>query len=50
MVGYVRANSELFEDKPRDGPDYKEDLDHTNDLEAMEEEISKLKRDQAQKY
>ena len=40
MVGYVRANPELFEDKPRDGPDYEEDLeDRPNDLEAMEEEL-----------
>ena len=35
MVSFVRANPRLFGDKPEDGPDYKEDLDRTNDLEAM---------------
>ena len=47
MVSFVRANPRLFADKPEDGPDYKEDLDRINDLEAMEEEINRLRRVQA---
>ena len=47
MVSFVRANPRLFGDKPEDGPDYKEDLDRTNDLEAMGEELNQLRRTQA---
>ena len=44
MVSFVRANPRLFTDKPEDGPDYKEDLDRTNDMEAMEGEINQFRR------
>ena len=47
MVSFVRANPRLFTGKPEDGPDYKEDLDRNNDMEAMEEEINQLRRIQA---
>ena len=43
MIGFVRANPELFSDKPKDGPDFKEVLDRMNDLEAMEEELRRLR-------
>ena len=47
MVSFVRADPQLFGDKPEDGPEYKEDLDWRNDLEAMEEEPNRIRRAQA---
>ena len=43
MVSFVKVNPELFEDKPKDGPDHKEDLDCRNDLETMDEELNRLR-------
>lgn len=43
LVNFVRANPGLFNDKPEDIPEYKEDIDRTQDLEVMRAELDKLR-------
>ena len=43
MVSFARQHTDLFTEKPRDPPDYKEDPDRTKDLEQMEEELNELR-------
>ena len=43
MVSFARQYADLFTEKPRDPPDYKEDSDRTKDLERMEEELNELR-------
>ena len=42
MVSLARQYADIFTEKPRDPPDYKEDPDWTKDLERMEEELKEL--------
>ena len=43
LVSFARQHPDIFTEKPRDPPDYKEDPDRTNDLEQMEAELNGLK-------
>ena len=43
MVSFSRQQQDLFAEKLRDPPDYKEDPDRTKDLERMEEELNELR-------
>ena len=42
-MSFARQHPDIFTEKPRDPPDYKEDPDRTNDLEQMEAELNGLK-------
>ena len=43
MVSFSRQHADIYTEKPRDSPDYKEDPDRTKDLERMEEELNELR-------
>ena len=43
MASFARQHADLFTEKPRDPPDYKEDPERTKDLEQMEEELNELR-------
>ena len=43
LVSFARQHPDIFTEKPRDPPDYKEDPDRTNDVEQMEAELNDLK-------
>ena len=43
MVSFTRQHADLFNEKLRDSPDYKEDPGQTKDLEQMEEELNELR-------
>ena len=42
LVTFVRAHPQMFEEKPTDPPEYKEDMDRTKDMEALQEELNRL--------
>ena len=45
MVSFAQQQQDLFAEKPRDPPDYKEDTDRTKDLERIEQELKETKRE-----
>ena len=44
LVCYVRTNPELFNEKPEDPTDYKEEADRSRDIELMDQELQQLRQ------
>ena len=42
LIAFVRAHPEMFVEKPTDPPEYKEDMDRSRDIEALQEELNRL--------
>ena len=42
LIAFVRAHPEMFVEKPTDPPEYKEDIDRSRDIEALQEELNRL--------